>query len=100
MPSKKKPPNSEPTYGGDRVKVNMHRGRIVDATIKAVIERTDGKRLLGLTSASGQPPKTPGMKSCGVCVLGYRAFRGSDRFTATGCVPKARASSLAQRDYR
>jgi hypothetical protein len=30
---------------GDRIKVNMHRGRIVDATIKAVIERTDGKRL-------------------------------------------------------
>jgi hypothetical protein len=46
MPSKKKPPNSEPTYGvGDRVKVNLHTGRIVDATIKAVIERTDGKRL-------------------------------------------------------
>jgi hypothetical protein len=46
MPSKKKPPNSEPTYGvGDRVRVNMHTGRIVDATIKAVIERTDGKRL-------------------------------------------------------
>jgi hypothetical protein len=55
---------------------------------------------LGLTSASGQPLKTPGMKSCGVCDLGYRAFRGSDRFTATGCVPKARTSSLAQRDYR
>ena len=30
---------------GDRVKVNLHTGRIVDATIKAVIERTDGKRL-------------------------------------------------------
>jgi hypothetical protein len=46
MPSKKKPPNSKPTYGvGDRVKINLHTGRIVDATIKAVIERTDGKRL-------------------------------------------------------
>ena len=46
MPSKKKPLHSEPTYGvGDRVKVNMHRGRIVDATIKAIIGRTDGKRL-------------------------------------------------------
>ena len=44
--------------------------------------------------------KNPGMKSSGVCDLGYRAFRGSDRFTATGCVPKARASSLSQRDYR
>ncbi len=30
---------------GDRVKVNMHRGRIVDATVKAVIDHTDGKRL-------------------------------------------------------
>ena len=46
MPSKKKPPNSEPTYGvGDRVRVNLHTGRIVEATIKAVIERTDGKRV-------------------------------------------------------
>ena len=43
MPSKKKPPNSEPAYGvGDRVKVNMHRGRIVDATIQTIIDRTDG----------------------------------------------------------
>ncbi len=30
---------------GDHVKVNMHRGKIVDATIKAIIDRTDGKRL-------------------------------------------------------
>ena len=30
---------------GDHVKVNMQRGRIVDATIKAIIDRTDGKRL-------------------------------------------------------
>ena len=30
---------------GDRVKVNLHTGRIVEATVKAVIERTDGKRL-------------------------------------------------------
>jgi hypothetical protein len=30
---------------GDHVKVNMHRGRMVDATIKAIIDRTDGKRL-------------------------------------------------------
>ncbi len=30
---------------GDRVKVNLHTGRIVEATIKAVIENTDGKRL-------------------------------------------------------
>jgi hypothetical protein len=30
---------------GDRVKVNMHRGRIVEAEIKAVIEKTHGVRL-------------------------------------------------------
>jgi hypothetical protein len=30
---------------GDRIKVNLHTGRIVEATIKAVINRTDGSRL-------------------------------------------------------
>jgi hypothetical protein len=30
---------------GDRVKVNMHRGRIVEAEIKAVVEKTHGVRL-------------------------------------------------------
>jgi hypothetical protein len=46
MPSKKKPPNSKPTYRvGDRVRVNMHRGRIVDGTVKAVVDHTDGPRL-------------------------------------------------------
>jgi uncharacterized radical SAM superfamily protein len=30
---------------GDRIKVNMHRGRIVEAEIKAVIEKTHGVRL-------------------------------------------------------
>ena len=48
MPAKKKASHSdqESSYAvGDRVKVNLHTGRLVDATIKAVIERTDGKRL-------------------------------------------------------
>jgi hypothetical protein len=47
MPSnKKKAAHSEQDYAvGDHVKVNLHTGRIVDATVKAVIERTDGKRL-------------------------------------------------------
>jgi hypothetical protein len=52
MEAKKKPAKSDKTERnindfavGDRVKVNMHRGRIVDATIKAIIDRTDGKRL-------------------------------------------------------
>jgi hypothetical protein len=48
MPAKKKASYSEQEANyavGDRVKVKMHTGRIVDATIKAIIERTDGKRL-------------------------------------------------------
>ena len=48
MPSnKKKASQSEPQdYAvGDHVKVNLHTGRIVEATVKAIIERTGGKRL-------------------------------------------------------
>jgi len=30
---------------GDRVRVNLHTGTIVDATVKAIVERTGGKRL-------------------------------------------------------
>jgi hypothetical protein len=47
MPSnKKKASHSEQDYAvGNRLKVNMHRGRIVDAEVKAVVEKTDGARL-------------------------------------------------------
>ena len=47
MPSnKKKAPSSLWDYAvGDRVTVNLHTGRIVEATVKAVIERNGGKRL-------------------------------------------------------
>ena len=48
MPAKKKAsiPIQASSYAvGDRVKVNLHTGRIVEATVKAVIERTGGKRL-------------------------------------------------------
>ena len=49
MPSNKKKAShsdQESSYAvGDRVKVNLHTGRLVDATIKAIIGRTDGKRL-------------------------------------------------------
>ena len=46
MPNKKKHSEQDASYAvGDRVKVNLHTGRVVDATVKAVIERTDGKRL-------------------------------------------------------
>jgi hypothetical protein len=49
MEAKKKPAKNDKTERnindlavGDHVKVNMHRSRIVDATIKAIIDRTDG----------------------------------------------------------
>jgi hypothetical protein len=49
MASQKKPdkPNERATAFavGDRIRVNLHTGRIVEATIKAVIDRTDGQRL-------------------------------------------------------
>jgi hypothetical protein len=48
MPAKKKASHSEQesSYAvGDRVKVNMHRGRIVEAEINAVVEKTHGVRL-------------------------------------------------------
>jgi hypothetical protein len=45
MPSNKKKAPEQGYAVGDRVKVNLHTGRIVDATVKAIIERTDGKRL-------------------------------------------------------
>jgi hypothetical protein len=45
MPSKKKAPEDASYAVGDAFKVNLHTGRIVEATVKAVIERTDGKRL-------------------------------------------------------
>jgi hypothetical protein len=44
--NKKKASHFEQDYAvGDRVKINLHTGRIVDATVKAVIDHTDGKRL-------------------------------------------------------
>lgn len=47
MPSnRKKASHSEQDYAvGDHVKVNLHTRRIVDARVKAVIDRTDFKRL-------------------------------------------------------
>jgi hypothetical protein len=46
MPSNKKKAPEVSSYSvGDRVKVNMHRGRIVEAEIKAIVEKTHGVRL-------------------------------------------------------
>jgi hypothetical protein len=49
MPSNKKKAShsdQESSYVvGDRVKVNLHTGRIVEATVKAVVTKTGGVRL-------------------------------------------------------
>lgn len=46
MAAKKKPEDRRQEFKvGDRIRVNLHTGRIVDATVKAVIDRTDGQRL-------------------------------------------------------
>ena len=42
MPSKR--PERE-FRGGEKVRVNLHAGKIVDATIRAIILQTDGLRL-------------------------------------------------------
>jgi hypothetical protein len=46
MPAKKKAskPEQDAYSVGDRLQVRLSAGRIVEATVKAVIERTDGKR--------------------------------------------------------
>jgi hypothetical protein len=45
MPSKKKPqtPTSVTHVVGDSIKVNLHNGKVVDATIRAIID--DGEKL-------------------------------------------------------
>lgn len=43
MPSRKKPEREHQLNVGDHIKVNLHQGRIVDATVKAIIQRTDGR---------------------------------------------------------
>jgi hypothetical protein len=42
---KKPDPTPRQFNVGDEIRVNMHAGKIVDATIKAVISQTDGLRL-------------------------------------------------------
>ena len=45
VPPQKKPEPKREYHVGDKIRVNMHAGKIVDAVVKAVIERTDGLRL-------------------------------------------------------
>lgn len=44
---KKKPEKVREYKVGDRILVNLHRGRIKEATITAIIERTSGKKIAG-----------------------------------------------------
>jgi hypothetical protein len=41
----KKPPEDPQFHVGDHVTVNLSAGRVVDATVKAIINRVDGVRL-------------------------------------------------------
>ena len=43
MSARKKPDKPRQFSVGDSVKVNLHSGRIVDATIKAVVVEVDGE---------------------------------------------------------
>ena len=51
-----------------------------------------------LAAVSGRPRQN--FQEIIRCLPHRRVVRGSDRFTATGCVPKVRPSSLSQGDYR
>ena len=45
MPASKKPESGRKFSIGDRVVVSLSSGRLVDATVKAVVNQTDGVRL-------------------------------------------------------
>ena len=45
VPARKKPQDHQQFQVGDRVSVTLHTGRIVDGTVRAVGDKTDGVRL-------------------------------------------------------
>jgi hypothetical protein len=45
MPAHKKPEDQHQFEVGESVSVTLHTGRIVDATVRAIVEKTDGVRL-------------------------------------------------------
>jgi transcription antitermination factor NusG len=45
VPKKKPEASKREFHVGDQVRVKLHTGQTVDATIKAIIEKTDGLRL-------------------------------------------------------
>ena len=45
MPASKKPDDEHHFKVGDRVSVTLHTGLLVDATVRAIVQRTDGVHL-------------------------------------------------------
>lgn len=45
MPARKKPEGPHQFTVGESVSVTLHTGRIVDGTVRAIVEKTDGVRL-------------------------------------------------------
>jgi hypothetical protein len=45
MPGRKKPDDEHRFKVGDAVSVTLHTGRMVDGTVRAIVDRTDGIRL-------------------------------------------------------
>ena len=45
MPARKKSDDEHQFKAGDSVSITLHSGRIVDGTVRAIVERTDGVHL-------------------------------------------------------
>jgi hypothetical protein len=45
VPARKKPDDQHQFKVGDSVSLTLHTGRIVDGTVRAIVERSDGLRL-------------------------------------------------------
>ena len=45
MPARKKSDDEQQFKAGDSVSITLHTGRIVDGTVRAIVERTDGVHL-------------------------------------------------------
>lgn len=59
MPSQKRSDQSNERVNvfavGNRIRANLHTGRIMEATIKAVIDRTDGQGYRWISGRTRQP---------------------------------------------
>ena len=45
VPARKKPEGEHKFQVGDRMSITLHTGRLVDATVRAIVKNTDGVRL-------------------------------------------------------